>query len=101
MHIASISHDHISQERAEGQVRNGTDDLAPAGEPADYQGRHVRQDESGTGAPTRGPLPVRGSHPRRRGFGILSRLARVEAGSAGGSDMVSIERRTHAPTLAG
>jgi hypothetical protein len=41
-----------------------------------YQGRHVRLDvpcDDGYEV-----APVSGSHPRRRGFGILSRLARVE-----------------------
>jgi hypothetical protein len=64
MHSFSLTYDDISNVEPE-HGRHGADI---------YQGRHVRLDAYAEVA-----ADVRGSHPRRRGFGILSRLARVEA----------------------
>jgi hypothetical protein len=49
-----------------------------ADETTAYQGRHRRLDVPCV-EELEDAAPVSGSHPRRRGFGILSRLARVEA----------------------
>ena len=46
---------------------------------SDYQARHVR--EVPVDQESRAPL-VGGDHARRRGFGVLSRLARAEVASA-------------------
>jgi hypothetical protein len=64
MQTFTIIHDDISGEPASSLVEVG---------PTAYQGRHVRLDVPGVEA-----APVQGAHPRRRGFGILSRLARVD-----------------------
>jgi hypothetical protein len=50
-----------------------------------YQGRHVRLDVR-CAEELDDAAPVNGSHPRRRGFGILSRLARVEADPETGAE---------------
>ena len=64
MHSFSFTYDDITEVPA-GSGQHEADA---------YQGRHVRLDAYAEVA-----ADVKGSHPRRRGFGILSRMARVEA----------------------
>jgi hypothetical protein len=73
MTTLSTTHDDFSFEPAQSRVQDGTDDAGTA-----YQGRHVRLNVTCADASDEG-APASGSHPRRRGFGILSRLARVES----------------------
>ena len=76
MTTCSSTHHDISFEPADSPVQDDLDLTANVGETTAYQGRHVRLDVPCVEDPE---APVNGSHPRRRGFGILSRLARVDA----------------------
>jgi hypothetical protein len=69
MTTCSTTHHDISFDPAD-RLQDDLDQAATA-----YRGRHVRLDVPCAEEPE---APANGSHPRRRGFGILSRLARVE-----------------------
>ncbi len=62
-----------------------TDRAETAETPTGYQGRHMRLDVSPE--VVEAPAPTSGSHPRRRGFGILSRLAKVDPDPAVEADV--------------
>jgi hypothetical protein len=73
MKTSSTTHNDISYEPT-------------ADETTEYQGRHRRLDVACVEG-LEDAAAVNGSHPRRRGFGILSRLARVEADPEVGAEV--------------
>jgi hypothetical protein len=84
MTTCSSAHHDISFEPADSPARDDLDLTADVAETTAYQGRHVRLDVPCIEDPE--AAPVNGSHPRRHGFGILSRLARVDAGPEDAAD---------------
>jgi hypothetical protein len=78
------------------QIRHLThDDIDAAAvvsrEPAGYEGRHVRRGVFDADPCGSHPAPaVSESQPRRLGFGILTRLARVDADSSAGAPMAGV-----------
>lgn len=94
MQRRSITDDDISYEPAESRLQTRSESLATSTDDDAYQGRHVRRENLVAGTSTVAAPPVNGSHPRRRGFGILSRLARVEADFS--ADAVAVSSGAHA-----
>jgi hypothetical protein len=87
MHHSNTTHDNTSDERHDSRPGDGPDGPDAS---AHYQGRHVRLDLPDADA----EVQDQGSPLRRRGFRILSRLARVDSDPA--ADSAAVPAGAHA-----